>query len=265
MSMPAPIKPLNLLLFSALLVPAAVLAQPAGSAGGKQPAAVPETVRAQIDGCAKYKFETIIDTNTDGTPRKQRVRLCGLAAKTDEDWRRTISEFIGKVEANGQLSSEAKAQIIDGLRAELARLDSAASVPVAPPPSVGATAQAAPSPQVPAASAASVRPPAATAAVRLSISCAEPGRAPEPCAEIGKDTALVVRSAEPLAGTASFQFLRRGEPRGEVQLSGLGSNQARRLALPRALCSGVSTSRVEVRVSGAGVAAQSLGPLPLRC
>jgi hypothetical protein len=82
----------------ALTFAAAVLT----AAGAYAQSAEPETpadAKALIDACNAHRFETIVDTEVDGQPRKQKVKLCGKPGQNDADWVATLKDAVDKVAA----------------------------------------------------------------------------------------------------------------------------------------------------------------------
>jgi hypothetical protein len=110
--------------------------------------------------------------------------------------------------------------------------------------------------------------------VNLRITCLNPGSFGDdgPCDQLERDTRLTIRAGEDIPMGTSLRFVRRGDPRGEVELAGLKRGRSTRMVLPPDVCRGVAGSRVQIevvrRTPRAGSEPQvvdSLGPFDLRC
>jgi len=109
---------------------------------------------------------------------------------------------------------------------------------------------------------------------RLDIQCFTPGEVGlgGPCISLERDTMLMVRADENVAGRTSLRFLRKGDVRAELTLAPMRKGQSRRFDLPSQLCAGVASSVVEIQIlsrsaggAGANQVVDTLGPYQLRC
>lgn len=287
------------LLFLAL----AAAGAPAAAADGPTP-----QMERLLQDCDAHKFETVVNTTVDGKTHQSKVKLCGTKGQTDAAWVDTLKDAVAKVKANDKMASELRDQIATALDAEILRLahsDSMAlianSAPAiakpAPPPAI---ASLAPRP-APGAAAASSRPlaedygslpplPAPKAAIAASVAASsflpslpaprmtlQCGSTDDPlaidrCDMLESNTVLFVRADEPMPAGTSLRFVRRDDPRGEVQLAQLRTGQTARIPLPHRVCDGVVRSEVAIEVvrksAKAGAAEQvvdRLGPYGLHC
>jgi hypothetical protein len=75
-----------------------------------------------IQNCDAHKFETVVDAVVDGQPRKSKVKLCGVEGQSDADWIGTLRDAIRKLEANKDMASATREQIVAAINGEIARL-----------------------------------------------------------------------------------------------------------------------------------------------
>jgi hypothetical protein len=75
-----------------------------------------------IQSCDAHKFETVVDAMVDGQPHKSKVKLCGVEGQSDADWIGTLRDAIRKLEANKDMASATRAQIVAAIKGEIARL-----------------------------------------------------------------------------------------------------------------------------------------------
>jgi len=264
----------------------AILASPASVAGsqelaGAQGATVEETdttAAAIVVDCSARKFETSVEIEKDGQKRRTRLKLCAAKDADDAAWAKTLEDAKAKIASHPDISEESKAKIAAELDAEIARIEkgdkasttltSSGPLPVAqapghaaypPPPSAPAVAQ---NPSL-----ASTAPARAPAKPRLTIRCLEVGESGDGqrCISLERDTQLAIRADDDLAGGVSLRFLRRGDVRGEVALAAMRQGQVIRSKLPRQLCAGVASSKVEIQIIGSNQVVDTLGPYLLRC
>jgi hypothetical protein len=106
---------------------------------------------------------------------------------------------------------------------------------------------------------------------RLTLRCALAGDEDRPtdCDTIDKDTVLVLRADEAFPRGVEMRFARHGDQRAELELPALRVGQTAKLRLPKAVCSGVVRSRVEIQAldagAPAGTVAGRIGEYDLRC
>ena len=126
-------------------------------------------------------------------------------------------------------------------------------LPTAPPPP--AVARPAPIPAI---------------APRLTFGCDAPGELTNdaPCADFERETMLTVHARDDVPAGMFLQFVRNDHSQAEVALGGLRRGKALRTALPREVCSGFASGKLELRIvrgeAGAEVLATD-GPYSLRC
>jgi hypothetical protein len=137
-------------------------------------------------------------------------------------------------------------------------------IPTAPPapPHILAPAAA-----MSAASASQAAPVPLGPAPRLSYQCYSPGDlgGAAPCTEFDRDTMLTVSAASDIAQGVALRFLRNGDQRAEVALAGLKRGKSLQIALPSAVCEGVSDGRLDLKIVEQGAEVKSDGPYSLRC
>jgi hypothetical protein len=75
-----------------------------------------------IQSCDAHKFETVVDAMVDGQPHKSKVKLCGVEGQSDADWIGTLRDAIRKLEANKDMASATREQIVAAIQGEIARL-----------------------------------------------------------------------------------------------------------------------------------------------
>jgi len=254
-----------------------------------------------IAACAAHKFETIVHTTVAGKPHASKVKLCGKVGQTDADWLATLRDAVSKVAVNPSMSAEAKDQIITALNLEITKVEGATKsnspgaiilalppVPKAAPPVSGEASAptAGPSlsgpveysvlPPLPAPTpGSSAAPPALSLptlpAPKMTFRCLAMNtlNTEGPCDLLERETLLTVRADENIPGGTSLRFLRRGDDRGEIDVSAMRAGQSRRFSLPPRLCAGVSGSRVEIQIvrtsSGRPQVVDTRGPFELRC
>lgn len=254
------------------------------------PKSTEQTPAAQ--NCEAHSFETTIQLQgPDGKPRSSKVKMCGTEGQSDADWIHTLQDAVKKTSLSAQMPLAAKEQIIAAVNAEITRLTSSSlSLPggvdiskiaksnapraadAAPlsrdfgalPPLPTETAVAPPNLLGPG-GALGVIPP------RLTLRCALAGDEDRPtdCDTIDKDTVLVLRADEAFPRGVEMRFARHGDQRAELELPALRVGQTAKLRLPKAVCSGVVRSRVEIQALGAGAPAGTvagrIGEYDLRC
>ena len=248
------------------------------------PAAAPASPESLIANCDAHKFETTVTvTGPDGKPKPSKVKLCGQAGQSDADWLKTLRDAVDKVSADERMSLGVKQQITTALQAEIGRVSAQIAANAAPkltpnlaPPASSGPAVRPPEyatlPPMP--TAPTLAPPrllatpaAPVARPRLTIRCYNPNDmlGEVECSELVRDMQLAIRADENLPAGISLRFLRRGEDRGQLELTAMRKGRSVRLGLPSELCRGVSGSRVEIQVLSRGAVADSLGPYDLRC
>ena len=104
-------------------------------------------------------------------------------------------------------------------------------------------------------------------APKLSFQCYSPGDigGAAPCTEFDRDTMLTISAASDIAPGVALRFLRNGDQRAEVALAGLKRGKSLQIALPSAVCEGVSDGRLDLKVVEQGAEMKSDGPYSLRC
>jgi hypothetical protein len=250
--------------------------------------ALPPGGAKPVQSCDYHKFETRIAAEVDGKLRSSTVRICGQAGQTDEDWRRTLVDSMNKVEANEKMAPAVKTQIVDALKLEIAKLDTAnirpstggslaTAIPgLTPLPkgnSIGApltpvrpgnsaparpleqdygSLKPLPAPPPPVVVSLSNPVPVALAAPpRLTLLCSSPSdpHGADECDDVGPSTTFTVRADEPLkAGDTSLRFMRKGDARGDVTLAAMRKGQTMRVGMPSGVCSGFTRGTLEVQV-----------------
>ncbi len=101
---------------------------------------------------------------------------------------------------------------------------------------------------------------------RLDFSCVSPEYpAGGPCVTLSRDTILTIRPADALAAGVTLRFIRSGTDRAEIPLGAVGKRRSVRLALPAALCSGVSSAEAQIAIVRGGQVLDRRGPYLLRC
>jgi hypothetical protein len=261
---------------------ALALAAPAASSAVPAPGldTAPRAMQQLLQSCEAHKFETTITVMDEAGPRSSKVRLCGTQGQTDEAWLRTLNDAVEKTAANTDVPPAVRDQIVGALKAEIARLvpppaAKVADVPQTMPPArplqqshsldYSALPPLPDSPQVPAV--AKVVAATTQHAPRLTVRCVTPGDPSDIglCEELGRDTMLLIKADQALADKVSLRFVRRGTPRGEIQLAPLGQGQSVQVRMPTGVCAGVIRSRVQIEIVGRDGATDMLGPFDLRC
>lgn len=247
------------------------------------------TAIAKTLDCAAHRFEATIHlSGPDGKLQDKTVRMCGTKGSSDGEWISTLKDAVAKTAAS-EMPQAAKEQIVAAVNAEIQRLSlprldlphgadistlprtTAKSVPSAPlardynalPPLPTATTVAPPH---------VLEPDAAVAPVaHLTLRCALVGDEDRPgsCETIDRDTVFVVRADEAYPKGLAMRFLRHGDSRAEVTLPAMIAGATTKIRLPRAVCTGVVRSKVEIQAVGANAAAGTLagtvGEYDLRC
>jgi len=234
-------------------------------------------VAAIVADCAARKFETRVEIEKNGEKRQTKLKLCAAKDGDDAAWLRTLEDAKVKIAAHPDISDESKAKIAAELDAEIAKIKTGAAAPISAPdelaqptsrePAYVAPAPLPPTPPIAAKPAVAMSSTAAPAKPRLTIRCLEQGELGDGqrCISLERDTQLAIRADEDLAGGASLRFLRRGDLRGEVALVRMRQGQVIRAKLPRELCAGVASSKVEIQIIGSNQVVDTLGPYLLRC
>jgi hypothetical protein len=92
------------------------------AAAPRKAAPKPDAVPKLIQRCDAHKFETVVDAMVDGQPHKSKVKLCGVEGQSDADWIGTLRDAIRKLEANKDMASATRKQIVAAIKGEIARL-----------------------------------------------------------------------------------------------------------------------------------------------
>jgi hypothetical protein len=289
------------------MIPLLFLALAATSAPAGADSPTPQMEKLLQD-CDAHKFETVVNTTVDGKAHQSKVKLCGTRGQTDAAWVDTLKDAVAKVKANDKMPPELRDQIATALDAEILRLahsdtmaliaNSAPAIAKPAPPS--GIASLAPRP-TPGAAAVSSRPladdygslpplpapkPALAAgaavgsflpslpAPRMTLQCGstDDPLAVDRCSMLESNTVLFIRADEPMPAGTSLRFVRRDDPRGDVQLAQLRTGQTVRIPLPHRVCDGVVRSEVAIEVvrkpakNGAPEqVVDRLGPYGLHC
>ena len=249
-----------------------------------------EPVAAQ--NCAAHSFETTIQLlGPDGKPKQSKVKMCGTNGQSDADWIHTLQDAVKKTSLSAQMPLAAKEQIIAAVNAEIERLSRPSlslpggmDISKLSKSNAPRTADAAPLsrdfgalPPLPTAT--NVAPPnllgpggvLGVPPPRLTLRCALAGDEDRPsdCDTIDKDTVLVLRADEAFPRGVEMRFARHGDQRAELDLPALEMGQTAKLRLPKAVCSGVVRSKVEIQALGSGAptgtVAGRIGEYDLRC
>jgi hypothetical protein len=265
--------------------------------------APPEQVQKMLQDCGTHRFEAAVDYLSDGKPRQTKVKLCGTKGQSDADWVRTLKDAAAKLEGNPAMAAEMKAQIVAALHGEIDKLTGAqpangggklpglistsqmASLALKlPPPSRTveptsierdyASLPPLPAPKSIVASTGVAASLPTLLAPRLNFQCStsDDPLGLDTCSTLHANSLLTIRADEALSGDTSLRFVRRGDERGNVQLTQMRAGQSVRIALPHRLCDGVVRSSVQIEVmrrpagkNGAPQLVDSLGPYDLRC
>lgn len=104
-------------------------------------------------------------------------------------------------------------------------------------------------------------------APKLSFACYSPGDigGEAPCTGFDRDTMLTVSAQSDVPAGVSLWFLRNGDHRADVDLAQLRRGKSLRIALPSAVCQGVSDGSLELKLVQGGSELRSDGPYALRC
>ncbi|MEO8547171.1 MAG: hypothetical protein ABI422_02265 [Sphingomicrobium sp.] len=205
-------------------------------------------------------------------PHATRITLCSKKDAGKDDLVRMLESAATKIEALDSLPQERRSALVAQIKAKIIEVQATnyAAKPLPPVAPIPAPITA-PTMSLPLATPMPPKPlPVAVPILtrpRLNFQCSTPRDlgVGGPCFSLERDTQLIVRADESLAGGTSLRFLRRGDARGEIALAPMSIGQSRRVKLPSALCAGVSGSRVEIQIVQRGSVVDSLGPYPLRC
>jgi len=257
----------------AAAVPVALFAQQSGS----QPDEFDLAKKKVID-CAGEKF--VFSWGAGAKPTK--VTLCSKENATPQELVVMLEDAAEKLQSTSSIEEDRRNAIVQQIRAKIAEVKSRgvpaarplASARIAPSrsdPVVAAPAEIAALPPLPAPVKREAVPASATPVLlprpKLSFECITPGEfaGGGPCVTLTRDTIVIVKSGDALAGGAAIRFIRKGEERGEVALGAMRKGQSRRLKLPARVCSGVYTSEVNFDIVTSGRVVDSIGPFLLRC
>lgn len=265
----------------------------------------PGKLQQLMQSCDAHKFETIVDTTEDGKPHKSRVKLCGVEGQSDSDWIGTLKDAIAKLDANKDMDSGVRNQIVTAIRGEIARIEStlpaggtatAFNLTPAPEsntnidlppgrpidsserplssdyatlPTMPTTPPPPPRVLAPGAvmNAASAAPLHLGPVPKLSYQCYSPGDLGDaaPCTEFDRETMLTISAASDVERGVALRFLRNGDQRAEVDLAGLKRGKSLEIALPSAVCQGFGDGRLDLKIVEQGAEVKSDGPYSLRC
>lgn len=92
----------------------------------------PRLVPKLIQSCDAHKFETVVDSIADGQPHQSKVRLCGVQGQSDAEWIDTLRDAIKKLDANKEMPTAQRDQIVTAIKTEIARLTILGAGPVLP-------------------------------------------------------------------------------------------------------------------------------------
>ena len=118
---------------------------------------------------------------------------------------------------------------------------------------------------------AAARPASISAlAPRLTFGCDTPGELTNdaPCADFQRETVLTIHARDDVPSGTFLQFVRNDQSQAEVALDGLRRGRALRTALPREVCSGFTSGKLELRIVRGEAGSEILatdGPYSLRC
>ena len=282
---------------AAAAAPAAKKAAPAASASAVKPPKL-------IQNCDAHKFETTVHEVVDGQPQQSKVKMCGNEGQTDAQWIATLKDAINKQNANKEMPTAVRDQIIAAVYAEIARLENSPGTPqpsagtpaldgLAPVPGLGqstpASSAALPPPRriapAPTHDDYAALPPLPTAPTaptrvlgmaagasltplprpRISLICYEPGGAEGPCTDFTRQTLLTVRADEDLPADTGLRFVRDGDPKADVALAQLKKGRTMRLAVPTDVCRHAVGGKLELQIVRSGQEVGSEGPYNLTC
>lgn len=284
-------KRLGLAAMIAIAVP--VAAQDSGGADADNATA---EQKALINNCSSHKFETVIEVDPVNK-RGSRIKLCSNPGASDADWVKTLKDAVDQAGKQTSLPMAAREELIAQLKHEISKYeivkapvgqgfvlsDSARANPLEMPteryevsslppliaPKVVPQTRPSVDGVVASASGAATVAPKPLRSMRFSVRCLEPGQRGDgsSCDYFEKDTLIAVRAVAGLEEGGTLRFRRRGDERGTVSLVAMQPGKVTRVRLPRELCSGVKTSKVELELlaPGAVVASHRLGPFGLRC
>jgi hypothetical protein len=104
---------------------------PAAAGAAERKTRVKEPVVPQLmQSCDAHKFETVVHAKVDGQPEDKKVKLCGVEGQSDADWIKTLKDAIQKLQANKEMDSAVRDQIVGAINREIARLNIEGSAPV---------------------------------------------------------------------------------------------------------------------------------------
>ena len=282
-----------LILAGFALSPAAATAQesPTNDAAATEPNA---ELKALADTCSAHKFEMIVAI--EGRKHGSKVRICGEPGQSDAGWLKTLESSLKTTQSNDSLSQPVKDQIVAALKEEIDRLKGLAALPgtaadvpasslagssasIAPrePDPEYSTLPPLPTPKRPApVKLAPVKltkggaAPAAVAAAplikpNLVITCGVPPERFGVCAQLDRDSQLLLSARDDLPMGTSLRFLRGGSQRAELDVGQLKKGASTVQKLPAKLCSGVVRAKLQVQVLNQGRVAETLGPWYLSC
>jgi hypothetical protein len=291
----------RLLLASVVLaIPAALAAQDPEPATKEVEGATAER-EALIAQCSAYKFESVVVLDPVKN-RTTRVKLCSVPGASDAEWVKTLNAAIVQLEQR-RMPGAAKVQLIEELRAEIAKFDSKAILARPAPTPAPSTAVAAstlpslsterfetstlpsleprvsplPAERFEVATLPSLDPARKSAgaaaaparAMAFAVKCLEPGESGGgmTCDFLQKNTVLAIRAVNGLEDGGRLRFIRRGDERGEVELAAMEPGAVARIRLPAELCRGVKATKVELALLApkATTVSARLGPYGLRC
>jgi hypothetical protein len=255
--------------------PVTETAQPAEDPSGLAQA------RQKVANCEGERF--VFAWGAGANPTK--VTLCSEKGATPEQVAAMLEEAAAKIEKTASIPEDRRIALVQQIRARAVEVrrtaDASASQATAataatvanPPPTAAARLPAAEISALPPLPAPVRQQPVASAArpllppARIDFECITPGElgAGGPCVTLNRDTILIVQSRDAVPEPLALRFVRDGQVRGEVAVGAMRKGQARRLGLPRQVCSGVSTAEVRIRVVRAGQDVKTAGPYLLRC
>jgi hypothetical protein len=112
-----------------LAVIALSLAPAAAGAAERKASAKEPAVPQLMQSCDAHKFETIVHAKVDGQTQDKKVKLCGVEGQSDADWIKTLKDAIQKLQANKEMDSAVRDQIVGAINREIARLSIEGSGP----------------------------------------------------------------------------------------------------------------------------------------
>ena len=99
----------------------------------------------------------------------------------------------------------------------------------------------------------------------LVITCGVPPERFGGCAQLDRDSQLLLIARDDLPTGTSLRFLRGGSQRAELDVGQLKKGASTVQKLPAKLCSGVMRAKLQVQVLNQGRVAETLGPWYLSC